>query len=74
MGQKVVAIYHSHRCRLATPSQVDIDLHYDSNALSLIVSVVDPRKPEVKAFEITNGRFREAEIVIHSSDQDQVEK
>ena len=61
---KVIAIYHSHRCRLATPSQVDIDLHYDSSALSLIVSVVNPEQPEVKAFEIGNNRFQEAEIVI----------
>lgn len=61
---KVIAIYHSHRCRLATPSQVDIDLHYDSSALALIVSVVNPEQPEVKAFEIGNNRFQESEIVI----------
>ena len=64
-GFSVLAIYHSHRCRLATPSQVDIDLHYDPQALALIVSVVNPDKPEVKAFEIANDRFQEAEIVIH---------
>jgi proteasome lid subunit RPN8/RPN11 len=73
-GQKVVAIYHSHRCRLATPSQVDIDLHYDSNALALIVSVVNPQQPEVKAFEISNDQFWEAEIVIHFSEKDPIRK
>ncbi len=68
-GLNVIAIYHSHRCRLATPSQVDVDLHYDPKALALIVSVVNPGKPEVKAFEIVNGQFREAEIVIHHDKQ-----
>ncbi len=73
-GLRVIAIYHSHRCRLATPSQVDIDLHYDPNVLALIISVVNSKQPEVKAFEIANDRFHEIEIIIKSSKRNSVKE
>lgn len=61
-GQQIVAIYHSHRCRRAAPSQVDIDLHYDPHVLAVIVSLADPHSPEVRAFKIGRDSYQEVNI------------
>lgn len=63
-GQQIVAIYHSHRCLCATPSQVDIDLHYDPEVLAVIVSLADPHLPEVRAFKIGRDSYQEVKINI----------
>ena len=48
-------MFNSHRCRHCEPTQVDIDFHYSPDALALIVSVTNPRKPDLKAFRIREG-------------------
>ena len=62
--QEIIAIYHSHRCLYAIPSNVDIDLHYSPKVLAIIVSLIDPLKPEVRAFKIKDDTFKEYKIRI----------
>lgn len=61
---RIVGVYHSHRCRHPEPSQVDIDFHYSPEALAVIVSVVNPEAPEVKAFRIRDGAFSRARLLV----------
>ena len=61
-GQQIVAIYHSHRCLCATPSQLDLDLHYDPDVLAVIVSLADPHSPEVRAFKMGRDSYQEVKI------------
>lgn len=61
-GQHLVGIYHSHRCLCSVPSQVDMDLHYDSNAVAIIISLVNPHSPEVRAYMMGNNSYKEIEI------------
>lgn len=66
-GQRIIGIYHSHRCLCSVPSQVDMDLHYDPNVLAIIVSLVDPNSPEVKAYIMGDNSY--AEIEIHPKEE-----
>lgn len=63
--ENVLAIYHSHRCLSATPSIVDIDLHYGSDVYCIIVSLTKPKNPDIKAFKIKNGKYKEVKIKIN---------
>ncbi|MEW6456248.1 MAG: M67 family metallopeptidase [Acidobacteriota bacterium] len=63
-NQQIVAIYHSHRCLYATPTKIDMDLHFDPDVPAIIVSLVEKDKPEVRAFRIKNSGYEELEIRI----------
>jgi len=51
-GLRVIAVYHSHRCRAPRPTRVDMDLHYSPHVYAVLVSVTDPAAPRVRAFVI----------------------
>jgi len=59
-----VAIYHSHPTSPPYPSQTDLELAFYPEALYLIVSLVEPRHPVVRAFRIQEGESREVEIAV----------
>ncbi|MEW5806271.1 MAG: Mov34/MPN/PAD-1 family protein [Acidobacteriota bacterium] len=63
-GQRVIGIYHSHRFRMAVPSPIDIELHYDPDVLLVIVSLATLGSPDVKAFRIFDKEYHEARITI----------
>jgi [CysO sulfur-carrier protein]-S-L-cysteine hydrolase len=62
-GQEIAAIYHSHTKSPAEPSQTDVNLAENwPDPLYLICSLADPADPDVRGFEIRNGRSREVEL------------
>jgi [CysO sulfur-carrier protein]-S-L-cysteine hydrolase len=63
-GWSLGAIYHSHTRSPAYPSQTDVNLAFYPEALYLIVSLVDPAGPDLKAFRIVEGKIEEAELSV----------
>ena len=64
-GEELAAIYHSHTGSPAYPSQTDINLAEAwPDPLYVICSIADPDAPEVRAFEIRDGRVEEASLVV----------
>jgi proteasome lid subunit RPN8/RPN11 len=63
-GWELGVIYHSHTRSPAYPSQTDVNLAFYPDALYVIVSVVDPDEPEVKAFRIADRKIEEVPLEI----------
>jgi [CysO sulfur-carrier protein]-S-L-cysteine hydrolase len=62
-GQEIAAIYHSHTKSPAEPSQTDVNLAENwPDPLYLICSLADPADPDVRGFEIRDGRSLEVEL------------
>ena len=61
-----IGIYHSHTHTQAYPSATDIRLAYYPDALYFIVSLMDERTPQVRAFRIVDGRVSEEGIEVDS--------
>ena len=57
------AIYHSHTRTEPSPSQTDINLAFYPGALYVIVGLGGDH-PEVRAYEIREGRVQETELVV----------
>jgi proteasome lid subunit RPN8/RPN11 len=62
-GLDLGAIYHSHTRTEPYPSQTDINLAFYPDAVYVIVGLAD-EKPDVRAYEIREGRVRETELVV----------
>ena len=62
-GLDLGAIYHSHTRTDPYPSQTDINLAFYPDALYIIVGVAS-NDPEVKAYEIRDGRVADAELTV----------
>jgi proteasome lid subunit RPN8/RPN11 len=60
----LLGIYHSHTHTEAYPSATDVDLAFYADAVYLIVSLQDPDRPEVRAFDIVNGAVGERTLVL----------
>jgi proteasome lid subunit RPN8/RPN11 len=63
-GERFVGVYHSHRCRGAEPSELDVALHYRADVHCYIVSVVDPARPDARVYEIGEQGYREVELIV----------
>jgi [CysO sulfur-carrier protein]-S-L-cysteine hydrolase len=63
-GEELAAIYHSHTKSPAYPSQTDVNLAGWPEAVYLIVSLADPKAPDLKGFWIKDGQIAEAELVV----------
>jgi len=61
-GREMIAIYHSHPHSRAYPSVKDVEIAYYSTALYVIVSLVDKETPDVRAYEINEGKVKEAGV------------
>jgi proteasome lid subunit RPN8/RPN11 len=57
------AIYHSHTRTEPYPSQTDINLAFYPEALYVIVGLAGT-EPEVRAFNIRDGRVAEADLLV----------
>jgi proteasome lid subunit RPN8/RPN11 len=62
-GHDLGAIYHSHTRSKPYPSQTDINLAFYPEALYVIVGLAG-EEPEVRAFQIRDGRVTEAELEV----------
>jgi proteasome lid subunit RPN8/RPN11 len=62
-GLDLGAIYHSHTRSEPKPSQTDINLAFYPEALYVIVGLAGA-KPDVRAFEIRDGRVTDAELLV----------
>jgi proteasome lid subunit RPN8/RPN11 len=62
-GNDLGAIYHSHTRSKPYPSQTDINLAFYPEALYVIVGLAGD-EPEVRAFQIRDGRVTEAELEV----------
>jgi proteasome lid subunit RPN8/RPN11 len=63
-NKKMVAIYHSHPNAQAYPSHKDVQLAFYEDATHVIVSLLDQNRPDIKAFEIREGRVSEIPIIL----------
>ncbi|MEX2394313.1 MAG: M67 family metallopeptidase [Actinomycetota bacterium] len=61
-GLQLVGIYHSHTRSPAYPSSTDVSLAYYPEATYLIVSLRDMDNPDLRGFEITDGKVVEIEL------------
>jgi [CysO sulfur-carrier protein]-S-L-cysteine hydrolase len=62
-GFDLGAIYHSHTRSEPKPSQTDINLAFYPEALYVIVGLAGG-DPDVRAYEIRDGRVTEAELLV----------
>jgi proteasome lid subunit RPN8/RPN11 len=60
---ELVAIYHSHPVSPAFPSATDIRLAFWPDAVYLICSLVDPKRPEIRGFRIQDGEIAELSLI-----------
>jgi proteasome lid subunit RPN8/RPN11 len=63
-GWKLLGIYHSHTHTEAYPSERDIKHAYWSDALYIIISLINPAQPVIKIFQIAKGKVIEQEYEI----------
>ena len=52
-----IAIYHSHTRSAPYPSQTDVRLAYDPDALYFLVSLANEREPVLRAYTILDGQI-----------------
>jgi proteasome lid subunit RPN8/RPN11 len=64
-GESLLGIYHSHPEGPPCPSGTDIRLAFHPDAIYIIVSLKNKKKPEVRAFRIEKQVV--AEILIHEA-------
>ncbi|MFM7719496.1 MAG: M67 family metallopeptidase [Actinomycetota bacterium] len=63
-GWDLLAIFHSHPTSAAYPSETDRRLAHYPQALHVLVSLVDPTAPEVRAFRIADDAVVEEEVEV----------
>jgi proteasome lid subunit RPN8/RPN11 len=69
-GWRLGAIYHSHPSSPAWPSAEDLRQARYPSALTLIVSLMRPERPELKLFTLEDGRIDERPLLI-GDDEDE---
>jgi proteasome lid subunit RPN8/RPN11 len=67
-GLEMLALYHSHPQTPARPSAEDIRLALTPDVVHVIVSLQDPERPQMKGFDIRDGRVAEIELTVMNSD------
>ena len=61
-GESLLGIYHSHPAGPRQPSGADLQLAFHPEAVYIIVSLKDSQNPEVGAFLLAKGEFKEIKI------------
>lgn len=59
---ELLAIYHSHPHSQAYPSATDVSLAFYPDSLYVIVSLMEPENPVVRAFRIIDKQITEVEV------------
>ncbi|MBI2866491.1 MAG: M67 family metallopeptidase [Chloroflexi bacterium] len=63
-GWEVVGIYHSHPQAGAYFSDTDLKLAFWTNAVYIVVSLLDPGQPEMRAYRVVAEKAVEEELNI----------
>jgi len=63
-GKELLGSYHSHTGSSAYPSPTDVKLAYYPEAVYVIVSLVDRKKPDVKGYIICEDAITEVPLSI----------
>lgn len=63
-GEELFAVYHSHPTTPALPSQTDVDLANQPNALHLIISLNTKGVLEMRGFRIADGEAQEIILIL----------
>ncbi len=58
-GESLIGIYHSHPIGPSHPSDTDLQLAFHHGVIYFIVSLEDRGNPEVNAFKLEKGKFKE---------------
>jgi proteasome lid subunit RPN8/RPN11 len=61
-GWDFLAIYHSHTASEAYPSPTDVRLAFWPEAFYVLVSLMRPDDPVIRAYRIVDGRVNEEEL------------
>ena len=61
---ELLAIYPSHPHPLAHPSSTDFSLAFYPDSHYVIVSLMEPEEPSLRAFRIVDGQITEVEIKV----------
>jgi [CysO sulfur-carrier protein]-S-L-cysteine hydrolase len=67
-GWDLVGIFHSHTFTEAYPSKTDVELAAYPDATYLILTLMDPEAPRLRAFSIKEGEVSELDVVIGNGD------
>lgn len=67
-GLDVWGIFHSHPATPAYPSDTDLKQSYYPDAYYLILSFINPDRPELRAFKIYGEEIDEVEIITCQSE------
>ena len=63
-GWDFLAIYHSHTASEARPSPTDVRLAFWPESFYVLVSLMQPDDPVIRAFRIVDGRVSEDELTV----------
>jgi proteasome lid subunit RPN8/RPN11 len=63
-GLELSAIYHSHPHTAAFPSQRDVDYAFYPDSLILIISLMEKKVPQIRAFQIMKGKIEKKRVKI----------
>lgn len=63
-GLKLLGIWHSHPASLARMSAEDMRLAYTPDIVYVILSLVEPRAPSIRAFVVRDGTAHETPVII----------
>jgi len=64
-GLKMLAIFHSHPHSPAYPSPRDVGHAFYPDSQIWIVSLMDPKAPQIRAFQIDGGKVRKKAIKVY---------
>ena len=62
-GETLIGIYHSHPKGPSTPSGADLKMAFHQDAVYIIISLENRNKPELKAFILEKGSFKEVKLI-----------
>lgn len=63
-GYQLIAVYHSHPASPARLSEEDLRLANDPQLFYVIVSLLNPDEPVIKAFKVNSGVVSEISILL----------
>jgi [CysO sulfur-carrier protein]-S-L-cysteine hydrolase len=70
-GYQLIAVYHSHPASPARLSDEDLRLANDPRLFYVIVSLLTPDEPVIKAFKVNSGAVSEISILITEGEKNE---